>query len=75
VSEFDCTTLYLRGIVYHGQNHVTSRVINVGGEIWYHDGMVTKDIFVRDGDLKDMRDTDLRKYHGRDIVFSVYAQH
>ncbi|KAF8874336.1 hypothetical protein BD779DRAFT_1476546 [Infundibulicybe gibba] len=34
----------LRGIIYHGNDHFTARVITEGGGVWYHDegGAVTK---------------------------------
>ncbi|KAJ7120527.1 hypothetical protein C8R43DRAFT_883521 [Mycena crocata] len=31
----------LRAIIYHGENHFTSRIIKPSGQIWYHDGILT----------------------------------
>jgi hypothetical protein len=31
--------LYLKGIVYHGENHFTSRIITKDGKIWFNDGL------------------------------------
>jgi hypothetical protein len=34
-------TYHLKGVVYHGMNHFTAHVIDVTGQVWYHDGMQT----------------------------------
>ncbi len=31
----------LKGIIYFGGAHFTSRIINQSGEVWYHDGIAT----------------------------------
>ncbi|KAJ7106599.1 hypothetical protein C8R44DRAFT_563729, partial [Mycena epipterygia] len=31
----------LRGVIYGGENHFTSRIIKPNGEMWYHDGIET----------------------------------
>ncbi|KAJ6501356.1 hypothetical protein DFH09DRAFT_944726 [Mycena vulgaris] len=31
----------LRGIIYAGNNHFTSRIIKEDGSVWYHDGIST----------------------------------
>lgn len=31
----------LIGLIYHGGNHFTSRIIEPDGKIWYHDGITT----------------------------------
>jgi hypothetical protein len=69
-----CTTLYLRGIVYHGENHFTSRIISSKGKIWYYDGMLTEQVSIEDRSLRDLYDNDLRRYQNRDLVVAVYAQ-
>ena len=35
------TTLYLKGLVYHGGYHFTCQIIDESGNIWFHDGMIT----------------------------------
>jgi hypothetical protein len=37
----DKTVLNLTGIVYHGDNHFTCRIISPDGHIWFHDGIST----------------------------------
>lgn len=34
-------TLKLRGVIYGGEGHFTSRIISPEGTIWFHDGMTT----------------------------------
>jgi hypothetical protein len=39
----------LSGIIYHGNNHFTSRIVNSAGMVWFHDGLVTGNSMVYDG--------------------------
>ncbi|KAJ7026390.1 hypothetical protein C8F04DRAFT_966400 [Mycena alexandri] len=39
----------LAGVVYHGRNHFTSRIVKPNGKIWYHDGLLTGSKCVTDG--------------------------
>ena len=41
--------LSLRGIIYHGDNHFTSRVFSSEGKVWFHDGITTKNKCIDDG--------------------------
>ncbi|KAF8868706.1 hypothetical protein BD779DRAFT_1459456 [Infundibulicybe gibba] len=34
-------TYALRGVIYHGHEHFTARIITADGTVWYHDGMET----------------------------------
>ncbi|KAF8220307.1 hypothetical protein L208DRAFT_1334596, partial [Tricholoma matsutake] len=36
-----CTMYRLRGVMYHLEDHFTSRFITESGSVWYHDGMST----------------------------------
>jgi len=31
----------LKDIIYHGEYHLTARVVTGQGDVWYHDGMTT----------------------------------
>ncbi|KAJ7085896.1 hypothetical protein C8R44DRAFT_542589, partial [Mycena epipterygia] len=31
----------LRGVIYGGENHFTSRIVKPNGDMWYHDGIET----------------------------------
>ena len=67
-------TLYLRGIVYHGEHHFTSRIITQEGNIWYHDGIGTGKICQNDGTLNATSDAQLKQCRNRSLVLAIYAQ-
>jgi hypothetical protein len=54
------TVLPLRGIIYSGGFHFTSRIITPGKEVWYHDGMVTRRNCVKKGHLTDFTEDSLK---------------
>src|SRR6266487_405386 len=66
-------TLYLRGIIYLGNYHFTSRVIRTDGSVWYHDGQ-RGHICHEEGNLRSMDSQDLKTCKGRKLVLAVYAQ-
>ena len=66
--------LHLRGIVYHGENHFTSRIISQDGDMWFHDGMTTGTGCENDGHLRITSDKKLYNCKGRQLVLAVYAQ-
>jgi len=66
--------LKLRGIVYHGESHFTSRIISPDGDIWYHDGITTGNTCDYDNHLKTTTDTKLRSYENKALVLAIYAQ-
>ena len=68
------TTLHLRGIVYHGDNHFTSRIISPEGDIWFHDGMTTKGSCESDGHLNTTSDRQLKNCKEKRLVLAVYAE-
>jgi hypothetical protein len=65
--------LQLRGIVYHGGYHFTSRIVSAGQHIWYHDGINTGKTCLRDSILGNLTDNKLRQCRGRDLVLACYA--
>jgi hypothetical protein len=68
------TVLYLRGIVYFGDFHFTSRIISSTGDIWFNDGISTGRSCEEDGHLSHISDTRLKTCRGKDLVLAVYAQ-
>jgi hypothetical protein len=66
--------LHLRGIIYHGENHFTSRIISSEGHIWYHDGITTGSTCNSDGHLKTTTDNLLRHCQKKQLVMAIYAQ-
>jgi hypothetical protein len=67
------TELYLRGIVYHGGYHFTSRIIEEDGKIWYHDGAIARNVN-EDGFLKSKTDIELRNHKEKELIMAIYAQ-
>ena len=65
--------LYLKGIVYYGENYFTSRIITKDGKIWFNDGITTGGKSIEEGHLSTMADKNLRKCKGKDLVLAVYA--
>ncbi|KAA1478878.1 hypothetical protein DENSPDRAFT_788521 [Dentipellis sp. KUC8613] len=52
----------LKGIIYLGGNHFTSRIVGSQGEVWYHDGIATKEKCLHEGKLNTIEDI----HHVRD---------
>ena len=50
----DRMTYKLRGVMYHMDNHFTSRIISESGLMWYHDGILTGRQTVREGRICDI---------------------
>jgi hypothetical protein len=67
-------TLYLRGIVYYGGYHFTSRIFSCDGDISYHDGMTTGSHCIDDGHLNIISDDSLQHCKDRKLVLAIYAQ-
>ncbi|KAJ7451417.1 hypothetical protein FB451DRAFT_1051564, partial [Mycena latifolia] len=68
--------LRLRGVIYHGAGHFTSRIITSGGIMWFHGSMTTRSTSVRHGMLQDLVSTrDLHFCNGRKAVAAIYAVH
>jgi hypothetical protein len=65
--------LHLKGIVYHGEFHFTSRIISEDNIAWYNDGRTTGKNCIDDGHLKSIS-KEINTCRNRNIVFAVYAQ-
>jgi len=66
--------LHLRGVVYLGGYHFTSRVVSDDGTLWYHDGISTGHVCYTDGSLKSTTDQAMRSCREQQLVLAVYAQ-
>ena len=66
----DKQILQLRGIVYHGRYHFTSRIISSEQDIWFHDWINTGKMCPKDRIVVNLTNDHLR---GRDLVLAVYA--
>jgi hypothetical protein len=67
------TRYHLRGLLYFGNFHFTSRIISAEGDVWYHDGMDSRESRSQ-GHRKFMKDPDWQTCHGRKLVMSIYVK-
>jgi hypothetical protein len=65
------TVLHLRGIIYHGGYHFTSRIMSTEGDIWYHDGINTGEHCREDGNLMFKSNNDLKQCLNRKLVLAI----
>jgi hypothetical protein len=65
-------SLELSGIVYYGENHYTSHVINTDRSIWFHDGITTGNIMTKDVSA-DNNSMFFNTCNGRQIALLVYS--
>jgi len=73
VIDDETTVLHFRGIVYHGENHCTSRIISPEGNTWYHDGMTTRNTSVADTHLNSSIYANLKTCQGKRLVLAIYV--
>ncbi|KAJ7245743.1 hypothetical protein C8J57DRAFT_1024812, partial [Mycena rebaudengoi] len=43
----------LRGVVYHGASHFTTRIVTPAADVWFHDGITTRGTSVYEGAVID----------------------
>ena len=65
--------LPIRGAIYYGSGHFVSRIISPTGEVWYHDGIETKQQCVCEGYLVDYTENNLRRKGVKVCVGVIYA--
>ncbi|TFK45244.1 hypothetical protein OE88DRAFT_1600301, partial [Heliocybe sulcata] len=65
---------YLRGIVYFGDFHFTSRFIDSEGNIWYNDGITTGRQCMKEGNISTTSITTLLTAQRRTATLAIYAQ-
>jgi hypothetical protein len=64
----------LRGLLYFGSFHFTSRILSSEGDVWFHDGIQTGNDFKSQGHSKLMNDEDWQTCEGRKLVMSIYMK-
>jgi hypothetical protein len=69
--EGETVVLDVKGLIYHGDFHFTSRIIGTDGIVWYHDGMTTGE---NEGDFDKMSSRNLLKCKGKKLILVVYAR-
>ncbi|KAJ7455635.1 hypothetical protein B0H11DRAFT_1739702 [Mycena galericulata] len=63
------------GIIYGGQRHFTSRIIDKTGFVWFHDGISTGRHCRPEGQFGDIRNLeDLHRCGEKNAVGLVYAR-
>jgi len=67
--EGETVVLNVRGLIYHGDFHFTSRIIGTDGIVWYHDGMTTGSC-ENEGDLEKLS----LRCKGKKLILVVYAR-
>ncbi|KAJ7476477.1 hypothetical protein FB451DRAFT_1033426, partial [Mycena latifolia] len=77
---FDCDNqlvrVKLRGIIYGGGGHFTSRFIDAAGNVWFHDGIATGRRCVPDIQLRELNaGSSLQRCGEKTAVAVIYAQH
>ncbi|KAJ7018579.1 hypothetical protein C8F04DRAFT_977051 [Mycena alexandri] len=66
--------LKLRGVIYGGDHHFTSRYITPTGGVWFHNGISTGRSWVFEGDLNNLPNGHLTSARGKIAVNLIYAQ-
>lgn len=61
----------LKGIIYYGDNHFTSRIISDDRLVWYHDGMTTGSCLLHEGPLPTIPNLMLCK--NKDACAAIYS--
>ena len=64
----------LRGMIYHGMNHFTARIISDDSNVWYYDGMQSNGKCIKEGLFTSLSQTALRKIQDRKIIIVLYAK-
>src|ERR1700683_2627242 len=72
--EGETVVLDVRGLIYHGDFHFTSRIIGTDGIVWYHDGMTTGSSCENEGDFDKFSSRNLLKCKGKKLILVVYAR-
>jgi len=60
----------LRGVIYFGDYHYTSRIVNELGLVWFHDGIATGNSVIYEGNVNDM---DISTCRGKLPSAAVYT--
>ncbi|KIL61491.1 hypothetical protein M378DRAFT_61371, partial [Amanita muscaria Koide BX008] len=64
-------TYNLRGIIYFGDYHYTSRMINKDGIVWFHDGIATGNSVIFEGHISNIS---LNICRGKNASCAIYTQ-
>jgi hypothetical protein len=70
----ETVVLNIRGLIYYGEFHFTSRIIGSEGNVWYHDGMTTGSTCESEGNIERFSKKKLQTHKGKKVVLAVYAK-
>jgi hypothetical protein len=70
----ETVVLDVRGLIYHGEFHFTSRIIGTDGIVWYHDGITTGDSCENEGNFDKFSSRNLLKCKGKKLILVVYGR-
>ena len=48
--------LQLRGLIYYGGNHFTSRLVTNKGKVWFHDRITTGNSVILQGHMRNIKE-------------------
>ena len=74
VQDGETVVLDVRGLIYHGDFHFTSRIIGNDNNVWYHDGMTTGSTCENQGDFDSFSTKELLKCKGKRLLLVMYAR-
>ena len=63
----------LCGVMYYGDSHFTSQIIQANGMVWFHDGIATGESMRYDGTLDSLID-DLTLCRSKTAIAAVYIR-
>ena len=63
-------TYILRGVIYFGEHHYTSRLVNETGMAWFHDGIATGNSVIYEGNARDI---DMSICRGKNASAAIYT--
>ena len=72
--EGETEVLDIRGLIYHGDFHFTSRIIGTDGMVWYHDGITTRNSCENEGDFNKFSSKNMLKCRGKNLILVVYGR-
>jgi hypothetical protein len=74
VQDDETAVLDIKGLIYHGDFHFTSCIIENDGSVWFHDGMTTGNSCENEGDFDKFTSRELLKCNGKVLVLVLYAR-
>ena len=74
VQDNETIILNIRGLIYYGEFHFSSRIIGSEGDVWYHDGIATGSTCENEGHIETFSKNKLKTCKRKKLVLAVYAK-